>query len=145
MDEDKAEARLTSVDSLPRGKPDNLTQTKTKSSTSIIHRVETETASIKFTGNLITGLSDSENEFSSSPEVDYMIKDIDFNKKVDIVTEWDDGLEIVAERQTDAEKETDRYLSFSDDKGTQQGSVLYAYILILYCCKIVFSHSIYTL
>ncbi|KAK3102757.1 hypothetical protein FSP39_013696 [Pinctada imbricata] len=117
MESEATAAKVTSADNLPKGKWDTDSLQSKGGTNNIIHRVETETASIKFTGNIITDLADSENELSSSSEVDYMIKDIDFNKTVEPVTEWNDDLEIIAEKQSQsiAVKESRaRYNSFEE-------------------------------
>lgn len=76
MEDDKPNtASLTKVTSLPKGRQRSLSEETEKGS--VIHRVENVTASIKFTGHVVSGLSDSEQEFTSSEEeVDYTLKEI---------------------------------------------------------------------
>ncbi|KAJ8299454.1 hypothetical protein KUTeg_023514, partial [Tegillarca granosa] len=76
MEDDKPNsASLTKVTSLPKGRQRSLSEETGKSG--VIHRVENVTASIKFTGHIVSGLSDSEQEFiSSEEEVDYTLKEI---------------------------------------------------------------------
>lgn len=57
-------ARLTSTSVLPQHQKTSLTNPK--GSSGVIHRLESNTASVKLTGSILTGLSDSEEEFTSS-------------------------------------------------------------------------------
>jgi len=66
MDDDKDCAQVTHVSQLPRNQGTSLTDHL--GTRGVIHRLESAAASVKLTGHIVSGLSDSEQEFTSSGE-----------------------------------------------------------------------------
>lgn len=70
--QDQFSAQIRSLSDLPGESKDSILDNR--GSAGVIHRIECNTASIKFTGTVITGLSDE--DLSSDEEQDYSLKEI---------------------------------------------------------------------